>query len=301
MIHGVTRGTVITPKHFLLGVGLHNITGQKKVIQVMNRFGHSISYDQVRDIELAQAQKAQIIADKNTSLPLRPATNDEFVMTVFWVDNFDIKVEAQTGGGSVNITTMMAFQEVSNRCIVVENDVNIPKSKEKVLQDTVTVKNLSVNEKREPTNVPFLRTSSNICKDVEEEFSLKSFFWLYLRYCNNFSQNTPTFSGWLLNLGRSYLEPNVIKTVETYLPPLPTKVTEWQTIYNCMLYLQKLANDVNMPYVNITLDVGAAINAYKVLWNFQAQFNNVFIHLGDFHFLKENFKVTNVTRTCLID
>ena len=29
-----------------------------------------------------------------------------------------------------------------------------------------------------------------------------------------------------------------------------------------MTYLQQLANDVNMPYVNITLDVGAAINAF---------------------------------------
>ena len=28
-----------------------------------------------------------------------------------------------------------------------------------------------------------------------------------------------------------------------------------------MTYLQQLANDVNMPYVNITLDVGAAISA----------------------------------------
>ena len=28
-----------------------------------------------------------------------------------------------------------------------------------------------------------------------------------------------------------------------------------------MTYLQQLTNDVNMPYVNITLDVGAAISA----------------------------------------
>lgn len=30
LIHGVTRGKFITSKHFLLGLGLHNITGQKK-------------------------------------------------------------------------------------------------------------------------------------------------------------------------------------------------------------------------------------------------------------------------------
>ena len=57
-----------------------------------------------------------------------------------------------------------------------------------------------------------------------------------------------------------------------------------------MTYLQSLAADVNMPDVNITLDVDAAINAYKLLWNYPRKFGNVIVHLGDFHFLKENFK-----------
>ena len=48
---------------------------------------------------------------------------------------------------------------------------------------------------------------------------------------------------------------------------------------------------MNMPYVNVTLDVGPAINAYKLLWKYSQQFSNVIIHLGDFHMMKENFKV----------
>ena len=46
-----------------------------------------------------------------------------------------------------------------------------------------------------------------------------------------------------------------------------------------------------MPYVNITLDVGAAINAYNTIRNFPEMYKNVIIHLGSFHFLKENFQV----------
>ena len=55
--------------------------------------------------------------------------------------------------------------------------------------------------------------------------------------------------------------------------------------------MQKLAEEVNMPYVNVTLDVGAAVNACKLCWNYPERFKNVLIHLGDFHFLKENFNV----------
>ena len=49
-----------------------------------------------------------------------------------------------------------------------------------------------------------------------------------------------------------------------------------------------------MPYVNITLDVGAALsayNAYKVVWNYPNIFSNAIIHLGDFHIMKEAFAV----------
>ena len=41
-----------------------------------------------------------------------------------------------------------------------------------------------------------------------------------------------------------------------------------------------------MPYANITVDVGAATNAFKTVWNLPEQFSNVMIHLGDFHFMK---------------
>ena len=59
-----------------------------------------------------------------------------------------------------------------------------------------------------------------------------------------------------------------------------------------MQYLQQLAAETNMEYVNITLDIGAAINAYKVLWSYPSIFKNIVIHPGDFHFMKENFNVT---------
>ena len=39
-----------------------------------------------------------------------------------------------------------------------------------------------------------------------------------------------------------------------------------------------------MPYVNITLDMGVAVNAFKNLWNRKEGFKNVVIHLGDFSF-----------------
>ena len=53
--------------------------------------------------------------------------------------------------------------------------------------------------------------------------------------------------------------------------------------------IQRCAENAHMPYANLTLDVGAAMNAYKLLWNYAEKYKNIIIHLGDFHFLKEGF------------
>ena len=44
-----------------------------------------------------------------------------------------------------------------------------------------------------------------------------------------------------------------------------------------------------MKYMHITLDVGAAIKAYHVVWNDPHRWKNVLIHLGDFHSFKAFF------------
>ena len=50
-IHEVRNGEVLTSKHFLLGLGLHSITGQKKPVEIANRLRHSMTYDKVMEIE----------------------------------------------------------------------------------------------------------------------------------------------------------------------------------------------------------------------------------------------------------
>ena len=59
LIHGVTRGKVVTLKHFLIGLGLHNITGLETPIKILSYLGHSIDYNLVCKVETAEAEAAQ--------------------------------------------------------------------------------------------------------------------------------------------------------------------------------------------------------------------------------------------------
>ena len=47
----MTRGLVKPQKHLLLGLGVKSMTGSKKVLNILNRLGHCISYTTEEEIE----------------------------------------------------------------------------------------------------------------------------------------------------------------------------------------------------------------------------------------------------------
>ena len=93
LMAAVTRGKMITAKQYLLVLGIDSITGQRKTVDILNRLEHCWTYNLTCEIETALAEKAQQISLKDSLLPIQPADVDSYILTVFWVDNFDVKVE----------------------------------------------------------------------------------------------------------------------------------------------------------------------------------------------------------------
>ena len=75
LIHGVSKGQILTAKHYLLALALHSLTGQKNVVQLTSRLGNCMTYDKVMDVETAQAQKAQHLEEHSSCLPLKLLTS----------------------------------------------------------------------------------------------------------------------------------------------------------------------------------------------------------------------------------
>lgn len=293
LIHGVTRGKVITAKHFLLGLGLHNITGQKKPIQILNRLGHCIEYNVACEIETAHAEASQQQCNDSGVLPLRPTSGNHTVNTFFWADNFDINLETQTGHGALNSTHMIAFQEESHVSLFENRRTRFTRTGRRSLTPN-DPENYSIiaDPKKEPNCLNTFRTSDNDDIFNTSPPLMSYFLWLVLRMLNSRDQTVPSFFAWKSKVRNTGISRGTIKeTVVTYLPPIDAKVTQFSTINQYLSYMQELAGEANMPYVNVSLDVGAAMNAYKLVWNYPKKFENVLIHLGDFHFIKENFGV----------
>ena len=68
LIHGVSKGQVLTAKHYLLALALHSLTGQKNIIQLTSRLGNCMTYNKVMDVETARAQKAQHLEEHSSYL-----------------------------------------------------------------------------------------------------------------------------------------------------------------------------------------------------------------------------------------
>ena len=50
-VFAATAGLKKPQKHLILGIALKNLTGSRKVIEIMNRLGHCVSYHTVKEIE----------------------------------------------------------------------------------------------------------------------------------------------------------------------------------------------------------------------------------------------------------
>ena len=184
---------------------------------------------------------------------------------------------------------MVAFQEVTESSFRSVNRINISRNSKsrKIAMNNQEKTTVIIDPKKDPPH--FTHTPYPAYND--KHFNSLYFVWCFLRKMNSKDQAVSSFSGWMLQLYTKCKEQSDIqKTIETYLPPINSKVTDFNTITQYMSYLLELAYSVIMPYVNITLDVGAAINAHKLLWNKYNQFSIIIIHLGGFHFMKENFK-----------
>ena len=125
------------------------MTGQKKIVQIANRLGHSITYDEVLNIETVHANKAQLIINsrEHSILPIIPASDTNSVSNVFWVDNCDINLASERSGGAINISTMMASQEINEGPIRGDINVNLEKDRSMIVTSTFAHKEIAINGK----------------------------------------------------------------------------------------------------------------------------------------------------------
>ena len=87
--YAATNGQWLMPKHVMLAMTVHHLTGSAELITILNRFGHCQSYSRTLELETATCKS---ILSSNTYLPPSISTESNKIVYFCW-DNFDLNEE----------------------------------------------------------------------------------------------------------------------------------------------------------------------------------------------------------------
>ena len=118
-------------------------------------------------------------------LPVLPKNNGDTVITLFWADNFDVNVDKQYGGGAVNTTLLMAFQEGKPTNKKFDMKFECPKSRKLQLEEE-NITHHSINPRVSPPLIPADLQSPQSLNFYKKRFNLFYNLWLFLRKQNSF-------------------------------------------------------------------------------------------------------------------
>ena len=97
--------------------------------QIINELGHCIGYSLMYNTGAGLAQPAQLQATQISILPVKPSNQGETVITAFWLENFDMDVESAIGGGAINTTHMVVFQEEKEHTSLLYTHTTVERTK----------------------------------------------------------------------------------------------------------------------------------------------------------------------------
>ena len=107
-IFNVSHGTVKPFKYTTIGLSLASLTGSKLVLQVLNRAGHSINYNEVKGLEI---EFAYSVAAEGRDSPDGILLLPGLATSCVW-DNNDASVETLDGKATLHSTVGHTYQNI---------------------------------------------------------------------------------------------------------------------------------------------------------------------------------------------
>ena len=110
MLYALTDGNVKPSKQLKLGLVMKKLTSRRKVVEILNRYGHSASYHTIEEIE------NELTLNSTTQMQLTPygMQLEPGYCTGVAFDNFDRCVETTTGKDTLHDTVGIAYQNITS-------------------------------------------------------------------------------------------------------------------------------------------------------------------------------------------
>jgi hypothetical protein len=270
-----TRGRTKPAKHLCLGLGLKSLTGSRQVIDILNKFGHSIGYHTVESLE---TQLACVITEKHHASPDGIHQQSGLCTGISW-DNYDENSETLSGGGTLHDTVGICYQNVMEPTEYDQSDHadEIPEPRPANAKRSFTAKETVLEPYRKK---PKIKTFQYETKEVPKPLKLTKFEYRDILWMINLSLGqTPMWTGW----NSLFTEDPLPKQNVLYMENISFPPTRLDVVVETMKISQQVASECDEEYIVVHYDLAIAKPALQIQATESPRFDNIFIAFGPFH------------------
>ena len=273
------------------------MTGSKKVVTMLNRFGHAINYDELQRIDTAIAENIIKSDNTDTLLPSNISAG-QFVHAA--ADNIDINEETLDGLSTTHASSMVLYQKKLNghfaaHATETENTgttKNVPRNR--VLKQKVNLTEIEefsrLGKRPSPKFVDKVEMQWFEANCTELKCDSTDSLWVFARLCpekmfqvdlfrDPKQQTVPGWSAFNALVCVNKVDESSIG----YCPLIKASPTEYSTIYTVMLTIQKHMSKLNQNMSVLTFDEAIYSKAKEIQWKCGDQFDDVILRMGGFH------------------
>lgn len=293
VMYSIHNGKIKTSKHIVLGLTLKSVTSSRKVIDIIHRYGHCISYPGIEELE-TEATYASI---KKSSLCPETIDKNPNLCTGVAYDNFDRFVETGSGKDTLHDTVGIIYQNIdldnthssqlSN--VLSPNDEEASSTKKRRRRTFETIVTDEVSYPKKPKMTENLQIAVHEVQNLQPvNFKLYNIIDAILMISH--ALQIPKVPMWV-GFNSVISDDAHPKQKISYLTPINSSPTNKSVVLETMKQSQKICQDLQQTSIQVTYDLAIAKVALQIQATEKPTFDNLFIHLGPFHIMMAYFKV----------
>lgn len=294
IIYSAHKGRVKPAKHMKLGLTVKTLTNSKKVMQLLNRLGHSIGYSTAEELETEMTYTAY---ETNKMIP-RGINTDIMSSTHVAFDNYDCFVETLDGKDTLHDTVGIIYQfDNDQKETETRNDYDDIKENEiantsSALMPTRRRRRFDEIPKeitpycKKPKAITTLTPLNNIEINTASKNNAVVRDLIWMLCISQIPEMTPMWTGFN---SKTSIDDSCIQIID-YLPQINMSPTSYTVVHETMKIAQNIRKECKQQYIIATYDLQIAKMAMQIQIADAPNFNDVFINLGGFHIQIAFFK-----------
>ena len=263
-----SRGAVRPLKHQILGMGLSSITGSKTAISILNRLGHSLSYNNVKRLETDFCYTFRV---SGQSVPDGILLDSSSCAGLAW-DNYDANTDSLDGKNSLYTTVSIIYQNKGD--IIQETTAS---------QGNDSFSNSRLRVELEPYRKLLKQARfDTLSRNTEEDGSvyvgqhILDFFYL-TRVVTSSPQ--PLHQGF-----NSYYHVDDLPQHRiAYKDQIFSSPTKNEVVKETLVQTLRCVSEVGQKYIIVSCDLVIALKAYSIQKLESRMFDDILILFGNFH------------------